>query len=97
MPSGRTMQPCSGIRWRDRPTPRLLQVMVAAVQTEDDAASQEGERHYRKAADDAGQEVPPDRVNMGIAYKGLAAIYSARGEYQRGLEMLTRAREAHAG
>jgi len=71
--------------------------MVAAVQTEDDAASQEGERHYRKAADDAGQEVPPDRVNMGIAYKGLAAIYSARGEYQRGLEMLTRAREAHAG
>ena len=35
-----------------------------------------------------------DRVNMGIAYKGLAAIYSARGEYDRGLEMLSRAREA---
>jgi len=79
------------------PNAPFVQVMVAAAQTEDDATSQEGERHYRKAANDAGEEVPPDRVNMGIAYKGLAAIYSARAEYDRGLEMLTRAREAHAG
>jgi protein O-mannosyl-transferase len=76
------------------PQAPFVQIMVAAAMSEHSGSSGEAEEHYRKAAEYAAAEVPPDRTNLAIADKGLASIYSERGEYDRALAMLAKAREA---
>jgi protein O-mannosyl-transferase len=76
------------------PQAPFVQVMVAAAASEQSGGSSKAEEHYQKAAEYAAAEVPPDRVNMAIAYRGLASIYSERDEYDRALAMLAKAREA---
>lgn len=76
------------------PNAPFVQVMVAAAAAEQVPQSADAEEHYQKAASSAAAETPPDRVNMGLAYKGLAAIYNERADYSRALEMLARARDA---
>ena len=76
------------------PQAAFVQVMVAAAATEQSGGSSKAEEHYQKAADYSAAEIPPDRLNLAIAYKGLASIYSERNEYDRALALLAKAREA---
>jgi tetratricopeptide (TPR) repeat protein len=68
--------------------------MVAASESDHSASVGSAEDHYLKAISYASAEDPPDRVQMAMAYKGLAAIYSYRSDFSRALEMLGRARAA---
>jgi tetratricopeptide (TPR) repeat protein len=68
--------------------------MVASAENDRPSGNESAEQHYLKAANLAGAEVPPDRVNLAIAYGGLASIYSERWDYERALAMLGKAREA---
>ena len=76
------------------PQAPFVQVMVAAATSEQSGGSSKAEEHYQKAAEYAAVEVPPDRVNLATAYKGLASIYSERNDYDRAVAMLAKAREA---
>ena len=67
------------------PQAPFVQVMVAAATGEHSSGSRESEEHYLKAAEYAAEEVPRDRTNLAIAEKGLASIYSERGQYDRAL------------
>ncbi len=76
------------------PNAPFAHVMVAAAESEHPSSSASAEEHYWKAANYAASETPPDRLQMAIAYKGLASIYGERTDISRALEMLGRAREA---
>ena len=76
------------------PQAPFVQVMMAAAASEQSGGSSKAEEHYQKAAEYAAAEAPPDRVNLAIAYKGLASIYDERDEYDRALAILAKAREA---
>ena len=76
------------------PNAPFAHVMVAAAESEHPSSSASAEEHYWKAANYAASEAPPDRLQMAIAYKGLASIYGDRADISRALEMLGRAREA---
>ena len=75
------------------PDAPFVHIMVAAAASDQPSSLGSAEDHYWKAANYAAAEVPPDRLNMAIAYKGLASIYSDRSDFSRALEMLARARE----
>jgi protein O-mannosyl-transferase len=68
--------------------------MVAASESDHSASLASAEEHYLKAISFASVEDPPDRVQMAMAFKGLASIYSDRSDFKRSLEMVGRAREA---
>jgi protein O-mannosyl-transferase len=68
--------------------------MVAANESDHSASTASAEDHYLKAISYASVEDPPDRVQMAMAYKGLALIHSDRSDFSGALEMLERARAA---
>ena len=76
------------------PSSAFAHNMVAAAESNQGASVASAEDHYRKAVTYAAAEDPPDRVQMAMAYKGLASIYSDRSDFDRALEMLGRARDA---
>lgn len=75
------------------PDAPFVRCMVAAKQGADPASSAQAEGNYLQAITLAEQEVPPDRVDLVTAYDGVAWLYADRSDYQRALEMLSRARE----
>ena len=75
------------------PDAPFVRCMVAAKQAADPASSSQAEDNYLQAIALAPHEVPPDRVDLVTAYDGVAWLYADRSDYQRALEMLSRARE----
>ncbi len=76
------------------PNAPFVHIMVAAAENDKPSGHESAEQHYLEAANLAAAEVPPDRVNLATAYRGLASIYSERSDYERSLAMLGKAREA---
>ncbi len=76
------------------PNSAFAHIMVAAAEGDHSSTAMSAEDHYRKAVSYASAEVPPDRAQMALAYKGLASIYSDRSDFKRAIAMLERAREA---
>ncbi len=76
------------------PNAPFVQNMVAAAESDHPSTLGSAEDHYSKAASYAAAEIPPDRVQLAIAYKGLAWIYGDRSDFNRALELLGQARAA---
>jgi Flp pilus assembly protein TadD len=76
------------------PNAPFVQNMVAAVQPNNATGQISAESHYLRAISLGESEVPPDRLEMAIAGKGLASIYAARGDFDRALKALAQVRVA---
>jgi protein O-mannosyl-transferase len=75
------------------PEAPFVNFMVAATESDDPAESQSAEDHYLRAINLARNENPPDLLDLARSDKGLASLYSDRGEYQNALEVLHKWRE----
>jgi tetratricopeptide (TPR) repeat protein len=78
---------------RRSPDAPFVRNMVAGHQSSDSPGSPDGEQNYLQAISLAKQEIPPDRLDLVTAYKGLASLYADRSDNQRALQMLSQARE----
>ena len=76
------------------PSAPFVQNMVGEIDR-NGAASSEAENHYQKAIYFAERETPPDRVQIGFAYEGLAALYAEHSDFDRALNALEEARMAN--
>ncbi len=77
----------------DSPEAPFVHDMVAALQSDDSPGSVGAEQNYLQAISLAKAEVPPDRLDLAAAYKGLASLYADRSDNQRAIEMLASARD----
>jgi Flp pilus assembly protein TadD len=69
--------------------------MVADVQRTDENKHESAENNYMQAIALAEKEFPPDRLQMALAYQGLASIYAGHSDFDRALTMLDNARIAN--
>jgi protein O-mannosyl-transferase len=75
------------------PDAPFVNFMVAAAESDKPAELQSAEAHYLRAIELAGSENPPDLLDLARSDKGLASLYSDRGEYPHALEVLHQWRE----
>jgi protein O-mannosyl-transferase len=75
------------------PDAPFVRCMVATAQSANPSESAAAEQNYLRAIALAQQEIPPDRLDLVMAYEGLAWLYADRSNYPRALETLTRVRE----
>ncbi len=76
------------------PNAPFVHDMVAALQPNNATGQSSAESHYLTAISLAESATPPDRLELAIAWEGLASIYAARGEFDRALRALAEVRIA---
>jgi len=72
------------------PDAPFVHFMVAATDSDshNPAESESTEAHYLQAIALARNENPPDSLDLARSYKGLASLYSDRGDYAHALQVL---------
>jgi len=78
---------------RRSPDAPFVRNMVAIRQSDDSPGSPDAEQNFLQAIASAKQEVPPDKLDLLAAYKGVASLYADRSDDRDALQMLARARE----
>ena len=75
------------------PNAPFVNYMVAVTESDNPPTSKAAEENYLRAIALAKQQMPPDKLDLVMAYEGLASLYADRSDNQRALETLAEARE----
>jgi len=75
------------------PDAPFVRYMVATAESANPSESAAAEQNYLRAIALAQQQIPPDRLDLVMAYKGAAWLYADRSDYAQALAMLARVRE----
>ena len=78
---------------RRSPDAPFVRYMVATAQSANSAEWAAAEQNYLQAIALAKQAIPPDRLDLVMAYEGVAWLYADQADYQRALEILAELRK----